>query len=316
MRPDQLGDLAVFAAIASERSFTRAARRLGVTQSAVSQTMTRLESQLGFRLLSRTTRSVAPTAAGERLLATLSPALAGLDDEIEALSQSRGAAIGTVRITTGKHAADTLLWPMLPSFMRRHPGIEVEVCVEGEMTDVVAGRYDAGIRLGERLEKDMIALAVGPPLRVAVVATPGYLSDHPAPVAPAELTTHRCIAYGNGHGDLSPWSFERDGHVVTVTPGRGPVFNDGDLLVAAALEGFGILYLLEDLVAAAIADGRLIRLLEPWCEPFAGYHLYYPDRRGTTAFELFKDALQPSRVARRLGPTSATILETRPHSAS
>jgi DNA-binding transcriptional LysR family regulator len=168
MRPDQLGDLAVFAAIASDRSFTRAAKRLGVTQSALSQTMKRLEGQLGFRLLTRTTRSVAPTAAGERLLTTLSPALAGLEDEIEALSQARGEAIGTVRITTGKHAADTLLWPMLPSFMRRHPGIEVEVCVENGMTDVVAGRYDAGIRLGERLEKDMIALAVGPPLRVAL----------------------------------------------------------------------------------------------------------------------------------------------------
>jgi DNA-binding transcriptional LysR family regulator len=206
MRPDQLGDLAVFAAIASDRSFTRAARRLGVTQSALSQTMKRLEGQLGFRLLSRTTRSVAPTAAGERLLATLSPALAGLDHEIEALSQARGAAIGTVRITTGKHAADTVLWPMLPSFMRLHPGIEVEVCVDSGMTDVVAGRYDAGIRLGERLEKDMIALPVGPPLRVAVVAAPGYLSNLPTPMEPADLTTHRCIAYGGPHGDLSPWS--------------------------------------------------------------------------------------------------------------
>ncbi len=296
MRPDQLGDLAIFAAIAAERSFTRAARRLGVTQSALSQTMKRLEGQLGFRLLARTTRSVAPTAAGERLLATLAPTLAGLDEDIAALSHAQGAAIGTVRITTGKHAAATLLWPMLPAFMRRHPGIEIEVCVDNQMTDVVAGRYDAGIRLGERLEKDMIALAVGPPLRVAVVAAPRYLSDHPAPMKPADLTRHRCIAYADAQGDLSPWSFERNGHAVTVTPGRGPVFNDGDLLVAAAIEGFGILYILEDLVAAPIADGRLIRLLEPWCEPFAGYHLYYPDRKGTTAFELFKDALRASRT--------------------
>ena len=201
-----------------------------------------------------------------------------------------------MRITTGKHAADTLLWPMLPAFMRRHPGIEIEVCVDNQMTDVVVGRYDAGIRLGERLEKDMIALAVGPPLRVAVVAAPRYLSDHPAPMKPADLTRHRCIAYADAQGDLSPWSFERNGHAVTVTPGHGPVFNDGDLLVAAAIEGFGILYILEDLVAAPIADGRLIRLLEPWCEPFAGYHLYYPDRKGTTAFELFKDALRASRT--------------------
>jgi len=292
MRPDQLGDLAVFAAIAFDRSFTRAARRLGVTQSALSQTMKRLEGQLGFRLLTRTTRSVAPTAAGERLLATLTPALAGLDEAIEALSQARGAEIGTVRITAGKHAADTVLWPMLPSFMRNHPGIEVEVSVENDMTDVVAGRFDAGIRLGERLEKDMIALAVGPPLRVAVVASPGYLNDHPAPMEPADLAAHRCIAYRDAQGELSPWSFERDRRAVTVTPGRGPVFNDGDLLVAAAFEGFGVLYILEDLVAAPIADGRLVRLLEPWCEPFPGYHLYYPDRRGTAAFELFKEALR------------------------
>ncbi|MCB1470752.1 MAG: LysR family transcriptional regulator [Rhizobiaceae bacterium] len=296
MRPDQFGDLAVFAAIAADRSFTRAARRLGVTQSALSQTMKRLEGQLGFRLLSRTTRSVAPTAAGERLLATLSPALAGLDNEIETLSQARGAAVGTVRITSGKHAADTVLWPTLPSFLRRHPGIDVEVCVEDAMTDVVAGRYDAGIRLGERLEKDMIALAVGPLLRVAVVAAPGYLSDRPAPTEPAHLIAHRCIGYRDAQGELAPWSFERDGRAVTVTPGRGPVFNDGDLLVAAALEGFGILYILEDLVAAPIADGRLIRLLEKWCEPFPGYHLYYPDRDGTTAFELFKSALRDSRA--------------------
>ncbi|HEV7417044.1 MAG TPA: LysR family transcriptional regulator, partial [Tianweitania sediminis] len=270
MRPDQLGDLAVFAAIASDRSFTRAAKRLGVTQSALSQTMKRLESQLGFRLLSRTTRSVAPTAAGERLLATLAPALAGLHEDIQALSQSRGAAIGTVRITTGKHAADTVLWPMLPSFMRRNPGVEVEVTVEGGMTDVVASRFDAGIRLGERLERDLIALAVGPPLRVAVVAAPSYLSNHPPPSEPADLTAHRCIAHRDAQGDLSPWSFERAGRAVTVTPGRGPVFNDGDLLVAAAVDGFGILYILEDLVAGPIADGRLTRLLEPWCEPFAG----------------------------------------------
>ena len=219
-----------------------------------------------------------------------------MDDEIEALTQARGAAIGSVRITTGKHAADTVLWPMLPSFMHLHPGIEVQVCVEDQMTDIVAGRYDAGIRLGERLEKDMIAMAIGLPLRVAVVAAPGYLNDHQAPMEPADLTTHRCVAYADAHGDLSPWSFERNGHAVTVAPGRGPVFNDGDLLVAAAIEGFGILYILEDLVTAPIADGRLTRLLESWCEPFAGYHLYYPDRQGTNAFELFKEALRARRA--------------------
>jgi len=314
MRPDQLGDFAIFAAIAADRSFTRAARRLGVTQSALSQTMKRLEGRLGFRLLFRTTRTVAPTAAGERLLATLSPALLALESEIEALSQAREAAIGVVRITTGKHAADTVLWPMLPPFMRRHPGIEVEVCVEGGMTDIVAGRYDAGIRLGERLEKDMIALAVGPSLRVAVVAAPAYLGNHPTPMKPGDLTGHRCIAYRDRDGELSPWSFERDGHAIVVAPGRGPVFNDGDLLVAAALEGLGILYILEDLVAAPIADGRLVRLLEPWCEPFAGYHLYYPDREGTRAFDLFKDALRASRVVQG-GSSPASTFRQHPNAS-
>ncbi|MDQ0137862.1 DNA-binding transcriptional LysR family regulator [Neorhizobium galegae] len=296
MRPDQLADLAVFSAIASERSFTGAARRLGVTQSALSQTMKRLEGGLGLRLLSRTTRSVAPTAAGERLLATLSPALVGIGREIEALSQASGSAIGSIRITTGKHAADTVLWPMLPSFMRRHPGIEVEVCVEGAMIDIVAGRFDAGIRLGERLEKDMIALPLGPELRIAVVAASDYLVSHPAPLEPADLTNHRCIAYVDADGSLSPWSFERNGRAVTVTPGRGPIFNDADLLIAAAIEGFGILYILEDLVTAPLADGRLTRLLEPWCKPFPGYHLYYPSRNGTAAFELFKQELRERRV--------------------
>ena len=295
MRPDQLSGLAAFASVAAEGSFTRAARRLGVTQSALSQTIKRLEEQLGFRLLSRTTRSVAPTEAGERLLATLVPALAQLESDIGALSQPAGSAMGTVRITTGKHAADTVLWPLLVSFMKQHPGIEMEISVDGGLTDVVAGRYDAGIRLGERLEKDMIALPIGPPLRVAVVAAPGYLRDHAAPGEPAELTLHRCIAFRNAEGDLSSWSFDRNGRRVSVIPGRGPVFNDADLMVAAALEGFGILYILEDLVAEPISQGRLTRLLEPWCEPFAGYHLYYPDRRGTFAFELFKETVRARR---------------------
>ncbi|MCM2292539.1 LysR substrate-binding domain-containing protein [Allorhizobium sp. BGMRC 0089] len=166
------------------------------------------------------------------------------------------------------------------------------------MIDIVAGRFDAGIRLGERLEKDMIALAIGPKLRIAVVASPDYLAAHAPPSEPSELSKHRCVSYGDADGNLSPWSFERRGRAVTVIPGRGPVFNDADLLIAAATEGFGILYILEDLVAAQLADGSLIRLLEPWCKPFAGYHLYYPNRNGTAAFELFKQALRERRTLR------------------
>ena len=296
MRPDLLGNLVAFEVIAVERSFTRAAKRLGVTQSALSQMLRRLEDQLGFELLARTTRSVSPTSAGARLLATLSPALESVASEIEQLSRQRSEPAGTIRVTCGKHAADTILWPALVPLLREHPGIEVEVSVENDFVDIVADRFDAGIRLGERLEQDMVALPVGPPLRVAVAATSDYLGRNGTPRHPADLSNHRCIAFSNGDGELMPWAFEKEGHQLTVRPKRGPVFNDGDLMVAAAVEGFGILYVLEDLAKSGIEDGRLVRILEDWCEPFAGYYLYYPSRReNEKAFALFKNALRLGR---------------------
>jgi DNA-binding transcriptional LysR family regulator len=253
----------------------------------------RLENDLGLRLLARTTRSVAPTEAGARLLTKLAPALDEVATEVELLTNQRDRPIGKVRVSSGKHAVDAVLWPRLAPLMHRHPGIEVEICVDNSYVDIVAGHFDAGIRMGERLEKDMVAVAIGPSLRVAVVASPDYLSEHGAPREPADLSRHRCISFRTPRGELAAWDFERDGQKLTVTPGNGPIFNDGDLMVSAALEGFGILYILEDLISGHVADGSLTQILDDWCAPFAGYYLYYPSRRQkTAAFSLFVDALR------------------------
>lgn len=293
MRPDLLGDLAIFRIIATEGSFTRAARRLGVTQSALSQMIKRLEADIGIRLLARTTRSVSPTHAGARLLATLAPAIDAVTHEIEQIASLRDEPAGTIRLTAGKHAADTILWPALVPLMRRHPGIEVEVCVDNDFVDLVKGRFDAGIRLGERLEHDMVALPIGPPMRIAVVAAPTYLARRGTPEHPTALARHACICFRHHSGERSPWAFEEDGSELTVKPGPGPVFNDGDLMVAAAVEGFGFAYILEDLVRAQLASGALVRVLDAWCTPFPGYHLYYPNRRQpTAAFTHLVDALR------------------------
>lgn len=293
MRPELFADLAVFRVIAAEGSFTRAARRLGVTQSALSQLLKRLEDNLGIRLLARTTRSVAPTEAGARLLAKLSPALDEVAMEVELLSSQRDRPIGQIRVSSGKHAADTILWPRLVPLMHRHPGIAVEICVDNSYVDIVAGQFDAGIRMGERLEKDMVAVPIGPRLDMAVVASPDYLLQHGAARAPSDLSQHRCISFRTPRGELSAWEFERDGQAMTVAPGRGPVFNDSDLMVSAAREGLGVLYILDDLVAGHVADGSLVRMLDEWCAPFAGYYLYFPSRRQqTTAFALFVEAMR------------------------
>ncbi len=300
MRPDLFGALATFRTIAAERSFTRAAVRLGVTQSALSQTMKRLEAELGLKLLARTTRSVAPTHAGERLLATLAPALADITAEVAALADLRERPAGIIRVTAGKHAADTVLWPALARLVHAYPDIEVEVRVESayrDDVDLVAERFDAGIRLAEQLEQDMIAVPVGPPLRTAVVGSPAYLARHGTPRVPGDLADHRCVTYRTAGGGLYAWEFERAGHPVTVKVGRGPVLNDGALMVAAAVEGFGLAHVMEDMVAAPVASGALVRVLEDWCDPFPGYSLYYPSRRQPTqAFTLFLDAMRHGRA--------------------
>jgi len=299
MRPDLLADLAAFRLVASESSFTRAARRLGVTQSALSQQIRRLEEKLGVRLLARTTRSVAPTEAGTRLLGKLAPALDDIETEIELLASLRDQPIGPIRISAGKHAAATILWPKLVPLMHGNPGILVEICVDDSYVDIVAGRFDAGVRMGERLEKDMVALPIGPPLRIAVVASPDYIRRHGAPREPAELSDHRCICFRTPLGELSPWSFDKGDHHFTVTPGRGPVFNDSDLMVSAAKEGLGILYIVEDLVQEPLKDGSLARILAGWCDQFPGYYIYYPSRRlQTAAFALLLESLRHPSAAK------------------
>ncbi len=293
MRPDTLSALAVFRAVATERSFTRAAVRLGVTQSALSQTVKRLEAELDLRLLDRTTRSVAPTAAGERLPSTLEPALAGIEAELAALDDLRAQPSGRVRVTAGRHAADTVLMPALARLLATHPGIEVEASVDDGYVDVVAQRFDAGIRLGERLEADMIAVRVGPPLRMAVVASPAYLAGAGRPRLPDDLHRHRCIAFRSRDGGIRPWDFEKGGRELAVKVAGGPIFDDAYLMRAAAVGELGLTCLMEDMVALEVADGRLERVLADWCGPFAGYHLYYPSRRQPTqAFSLLVEALR------------------------
>lgn len=293
MDPRKFSDLIIFHRVAAERSFTAAARSLGVTQSAVSQTVKRLEGDLGVRLLSRSTRSLAPTAAGERLLDTLAPVIAELDAEIEGLEQLREQPGGRLRVTCGKHAADTLVWPAFSRLIAAHPEIEGELSVENRHVDIVAERFDIGIRLREDLEMDMIAVPVGQPLRAVVVATADYLAACDPPRAPRQLSAHRCIGYRNAGGNLSPWAFEKDGHAETVKVSPFVIVNDGDALVAAACMGMGLAYMLEDLAAPALEDGRLVEVLSDWCPPFPGYHAFYSSRRQPTrAFTLFLECLR------------------------
>lgn len=306
MRIDQLNDLAAFRVVAAERSFTRAAARLGVTQSALSQTLKRLEAELGVKLLVRTTRSVAPTHAGEQLLATLDPALADIAASLEVLKSQRGEPGGTLRITTGKHAADTVLWPALAELLPRHPDIQVEVSVDNDYVDIVAARFDAGIRMGEQLERDMVGIPIGPPLRMAVVGSPAYFAAHGRPQAPAQLRDHRCIRFMRRDGTIPPWEFEKEGRKTAIRAAGGAVFSDGELLVKAATAGLGLGYIMEDQVVAALANGELERVLEDWCPPFTGYYLFYPDRRHpTTAFTVLVAALVARRDRRREPPLPA-----------
>lgn len=294
MRRDELNDLAAFVAVADTMSFTRAASTLGMSPSALSHAMKALESRLGVRLLARTTRSVRATEAGERLLATLRPALTNIGAELAALGELREKAAGTVRITTFKYAATAVLWPMLPQFLTTYPDIRVEVTIDDGLTDIIAGRYDAGIRFGEKVDKDMIAVRVGRDVTTAIVGSPGYLADHPAPVRPQDLTAHRCINYRYAtSGDVYQWEFEEGGRPLQVRVDGPLVVNDGDLILAAALSGQGLAYLFEDQVAEHVAAGRLVRVMTAWSLTFPGCYLYHPSRRQTPpALAVLIDALR------------------------
>jgi len=294
MKRDELGDLSVFLAVAEARSFTRAAAKLGTSQSNLSHTVRRLEERLGLRLLMRTTRSVAPTEAGERLIETLRPALDEIDGRLAALSELRNKPAGTVRITTTQHAAEKILWPALARLLPDHPDVNVELSIDTALTDIVTERYDAGVRLGEQVAKDMIAVRIGPEVRMAVVGAPSYFAVHPKPKAPHDLTKHRCINLRlPTRGGLYAWEFEKDGRELNVRVEGQLVFNESRMVLLAATAGAGLAFLVEDYVKPLIADGLLVRVLGDWCAPFPGYHLYYPSRRQLSpAFALLVDALR------------------------
>jgi len=294
MRREDLGDLAVFLAVAEERSFTRAAVRLATSQSAISQIVRRLEATMGLKLLTRNTRKVAPTEAGEQLIATLRPAFDDIDTRLSALSALRERPSGTVRITTGKHAAERVLWPAVATLLKDYPDVTVELSIDNHLTDIIAERFDAGVRLGEQIARDMIAVKIGPELRLAVVGAPTYFAAHPPPRTPSDLTQHRCInTRMPTKGGLYAWEFERNGHALNVRVDGRLILNDTAMALAAAVEGLGLACVMEDQAAALVAAGKLVPVLEDWCPPFSGYHLYYPDRRQLPpAFALLVNALR------------------------
>jgi len=294
MPRDNLNELTAFLAVAREKSFTRAAAQLGVSQSALSHTVRALEERLGVRLLTRTTRSVAPTEAGERLVRSVGPRLDEIEAELAALSALREKPAGTIRITAGEHAAEAVLWPAIARLLPDYPDIKVEIIVDYGLTDIVAERYDAGVRLGEQVAHDMIAVRIGPDMRMAVVGSPAYFARQPKPRVPQDLTNHNCINLRlPTYGGLYAWEFEKRGHAMKVRVDGQLVFNTGLLRMNAVLAGLGLAYIPEDLVKREIADGRLIRVLADWCAPFAGYHLYYPSRRQPTpAFAVLVEALR------------------------
>jgi DNA-binding transcriptional LysR family regulator len=294
MQRRDLSDLLAFLAVAKVRSFTKAAAKLGVSQSALSHTIREVEERLGIRLLTRTTRSVAPTDAGERLLGTIGPRLEEIEAELASLSEMRGKPAANIRITTGEHAAEAVLWPALAKLLPRYPDIRVELAIDYGLTDIVAERYDAGVRLGEQIAKDMIAVRIGPDMRMAVVGAPSYFARRPRPKRPQELTAHDCINLRlPTYGSVYAWEFEKNGRELKVRVEGQWVFNNIALRLKAALAGFGLAYLPEDQVRTHLAEGRLVRVLADWCPKFSGYHLYYPHRRqATPAFGLLVDALR------------------------
>ncbi len=289
-----LNDLTAFVTVAREGSFTRAAAQLGVSQSALSQTVSGLEAKLGLRLLTRTTRRVAPTDAGERLLASVGPRLEGIEADLASLSELRDKPAANIRLTASEHAADSILLPKLTRLMPDYPDIKVEISTDYRMVDIVEQRFDAGVRLGEHIAKDMIAVRIGPDVRMAVVGAPAYFARHALPKRPQDLTEHDCINVRlPTHGGLLPWDFKKGQRELNVRVEGTLIFNGFPQILHAALNGLGLAFILEDAVQTHIAAGRLVRVLEDWCSVFPGYHLYYPSRRQPSpAFALIVDALR------------------------
>lgn len=294
MQRGNLDDLLAFVAVARERSFTKAAGKLGVSQSALSHTLRALEARLGVRLLTRTTRSVAPTEAGERLFAAVGPRIEEIEAELAALSAFRDKPAGTIRITATDYVADAILWPKLAPVLRKYPDIKVEIVVDYGLTDIVAQRYDAGVRFGEQVAKDMIAVRISPDMRMAVVGAPAYFRTRAEPRTPQDLVAHNCINLRlPSHGGLYAWDFEKDGRELKARVEGQFTSNTTVAMLNAALGGLGLAYVPQGLVEPHLAKGRLKRVLGDWCPPYAGYHLYYPSRRQPTpAFALLVDALR------------------------
>jgi DNA-binding transcriptional LysR family regulator len=294
MQQENFNDLFAFAAVATDRSFTKAAAKLGVSPSALSHTIRNLEERLGLRLLTRTTRSVSPTEAGERLLRTVKPRFDEITSELSVLSDQRELPAGTIRITASEHAAISIIAPALQRLLPQYPDINVEVNVDSGLTNIVAERFDIGVRLGERVAKDMIAVRISPDLRWVVVGSPAYFAAHPKPEVPQDLTNHNCINIRfPTHGELFVWDFEKDGREVKVRVEGQLTFNSIIMRLDAVVAGLGLAYLPEDRVTSLIENGSLISVLDEWCQPCTGYHLYYPNRRhASLAFSLVVDALR------------------------
>jgi DNA-binding transcriptional LysR family regulator len=297
MQRGHLNDLRALVAVGRERSFTKAAAKLGVSQSALSQTIRQLEMRLGVRLLTRTTRSVSPTEAGERLLRTVEPRFQEIDAEIATIAELREKPAGTIRITATEHAIQALLVPKLTRLLRAYPDIKVEMIVDYGLSDIVAERYDAGVRSGEQVAKDMIAVRIGPDLRMAVVGAPSYFKARPEPKKPQDLIGHNCINLRlPTHDNVYAWEFDKNGRELRVRVEGQLTFNATSQQVNAALAGLGLVYAPEGMVQSYVARGKLRRVLEDWCQPYPGYHLFYPSRRqSSAAFSLVVDALRHRR---------------------
>jgi DNA-binding transcriptional LysR family regulator len=294
MQRTNLNDLVAFLTVARERSFTRAAAKLGFSQSSLSHLIRDLETRLGIRLLTRTTRSVSPTDAGERLLKTVGPRLEEVESELNSLRELRDAPSGTIRVSSTDYATDTILWPRLMPFLRRYPDIKVELITDYGLTDIVAERFDAGVRAGEQVAKDMIAVRIGPDISMAVVGAPSYFRKRSQPKVPQDLLHHSCVNLRlPTHGGLYAWEFAKANREIRVRVDGQLTFNGTPQMLNAALSGFGLAYLPEDLAQPYLDKRRLKRVLVDWCQPYTGYHLYYPSRRQpSAAFALMVDALR------------------------
>jgi len=294
MNDIDLNNLLAFIVVARERSFTRAAAQLGVSQSALSHTIRRLEEKMGIRLLTRTTRGVSTTEAGERLYMNLGPHYEGIQTELSALYALNDKPAGTIRISTHDHPADTILWPKLSKLLPLYPELNIEISINYELIDIVAERFDAGVRLGDQVAKDMIAVRLAPDLRMAVVGAPSYFKNRVIPQTPQELTGQNCIRLRlPTHGGIYAWEFEKGGQILHVQVQGQMIFNQSVHILNAALQGYGIAYLPEEQIKPYVAQGQLIQLLEPWCPTFPGYHLYFPSRRQSSpAFSLVVDTLR------------------------